>query len=284
MRRALGIAVSVLAWGCIVAYLVWARNVSDQGESARIFRALDIRVLDSARLGVITPAMVRLWIENEGITLKNMPVRDINTLAIERLAERRGYVRDASVWADMSGVIHITLTQRHPMMRVVTGWSPDDYNFYVTDDGWILPLQNHASSYVPVVSGYIPLPFPKGYAGRLEDIGADNKKKFAENYGFIRKLTNFVSYIEGNSFWRAMFVQISVTGGSAPGSLPEWHEPEIELVSRVGDQVILLGTLDGYEEKLSKLQLFYRKAIPAEGWGAEKVINLKYRGQIVCTR
>ena len=61
-------------------------------------------------------------------------------------------------------------------------------------------------------------------------------------------------------------------------------EPEIELIPRVGDHVVLLGWLDGYERKLDKLLAFYRKAMPKEGWDKRNYINIKYDGQVVCSK
>jgi hypothetical protein len=61
-----------------------------------------------------------------------------------------------------------------------------------------------------------------------------------------------------------------------------YHEPEVELIPRAGDHVVVLGQLDGYEKKLDNLMLFYRQAAPAEGWGKWSRINLKYDNQIVC--
>ena len=59
---------------------------------------------------------------------------------------------------------------------------------------------------------------------------------------------------------------------------------EVELIPRVGNHRIMLGTFEGFEEKLDKLQLFYEQAIPKVGWEKYSIINLKYKNQIVCTK
>lgn len=87
----------------------------------------------------------------------------------------------------------------------------------------------------------------------------ETEKKSNESYVFLYKLINFVEYIEDNEFWNAQVVQINVL--PPPNARTQ---PEIELIPRVGDHVILLGWLDGYERKLDKLLAFYRKAMPKE--------------------
>ena len=61
-------------------------------------------------------------------------------------------------------------------------------------------------------------------------------------------------------------------------------DQEVELVPRVGNHRIMLGTLEGFEEKLAHLKLFYEQAIPKMGWEKYSMINLKYKNQIVCTK
>ena len=48
--------------------------------------------------------------------------------------------------------------------------------------------------------------------------------------------------------------------------------------------MLTLGTLDEFEEKLANLKLFYEQAIPKVGWEKYSMINLKYKNQIVCTK
>jgi len=38
------------------------------------------------------------------------------------------------------------------------------------------------------------------------------------------------------------------------------------------------------EDKLTRLKLFYQKALPKVGWEKYSSINVKYRKQIICTK
>jgi cell division protein FtsQ len=59
---------------------------------------------------------------------------------------------------------------------------------------------------------------------------------------------------------------------------------EIELVPRVGQHIIYLGQIDGYEEKLERLLIFYEKGLSQTGWNQYTGISLKYKDQVVCTK
>lgn len=148
----------------------------------------------------------------------------------------------------------------------------------MTEDNYILPLQGYHTRYVPVVTGDVVLPFGKGFVGSLDKIMSDNEKKMSKNYLFLTKLINFVKFVSNDDFWGAQIVQINLV---AKGNEVD---PYVEIVPRVGDQVIMLGDLEGYDTKLDKMMSFYRNAVEYEGWQKYSYINLEYENQIVCTQ
>ena len=121
-------------------------------------------------------------------------------------------------------------------------------------------------------------------AVKKEALG-EKEKKSQQSHLFLTKLINFVKSIENDGFWSAQIVQINVLGGGTEGGTGLWKEPQLELVPRAGDHIVLLGRLDGQEgEKLEKLKLFYLNGLWHEGWDEFCYINIKYKGQIVCTK
>lgn len=86
-------------------------------------------------------------------------------------------------------------------------------------------------------------------------------------------LYKFALFLQENEFWNDQIEQIYV-----------YPDNDIELIPRVGNHRIMLGTLDEFEEKLANLKLFYEQAIPKVGWEKYSMINLKYKNQIVCTK
>jgi cell division protein FtsQ len=125
---------------------------------------------------------------------------------------------------------------------------------------------------------------------RLEADLREKEKKSHESLLFLSKLANFVKFIGTSDFWSAQIVQINIVGESEPvGSRVygngSWHEPNLELIPRAGDHVVLLGELDGTENRrLENLRRFYLDGLWHEGWGGYTGIDIRYRNQIVCTQ
>ena len=91
-----------------------------------------------------------------------------------------------------------------------------------------------------------------------------NKKRVAEQVYAIAK------FIQNDTVLNPLIEQIYIN-----------NENEIELVPRIGDQIILLGDAGNLENKFNKLLTFYRKGLNKIGWTAYSKINLKYENQVV---
>jgi cell division protein FtsQ len=59
---------------------------------------------------------------------------------------------------------------------------------------------------------------------------------------------------------------------------------ELELKTRLGNQVILFGNLSKSELKIKKLKAFYQKVIADKTLKNYSKINLKFKDQVVCTK
>ncbi|MCL2561350.1 MAG: hypothetical protein FWE10_03390 [Rikenellaceae bacterium] len=274
MNRFLRIAINVLVWSAILAYLVFAtRHCREQQQEERLKR-VEIRVTDYGERRAVSPQIVREWLDDAQIALEGERLAALDTEHIVRMLAAQPHVREVQTYMEQSGTMHITLSQRRPIVRFVRG----DVDFYVSDDLWVIPAKMGAAEYVPVVTGDFGLPFETGWFGRIEEPEATAEKKLHKNYAFLLKLINFVRLTEQSPFWSAAIVQINVR---EPHGVAEWREPEIEFVPRVGNHIVALGTLDDAAEKLAKLLLFYRNVLHYEGWDKYTLIDVRYRGQVV---
>ncbi|MCF8296880.1 MAG: hypothetical protein K9J13_04975, partial [Saprospiraceae bacterium] len=93
-----------------------------------------------------------------------------------------------------------------------------------------------------------------------------------KNNSTINKIFILAKAITKDEFFKAQIEQIYI------------NKNEIELIPKVGDHVIIFGSISDMDEKLDKLKLFYIKGLKKTGWNNYKTINLKYRNQIVCTK
>lgn len=274
MNRTLSILLGLLAWILLGVYLFFSVRYCSQQKEQTLCRRIQVTVLDSARANFITPAMVRGWFTAGMPELFQREIENVNTLEVEAFLRQRGFVKTVRAYTSLDGTLHVDLTQRRPIARVN---SANGYAFYITDDEWILPLQRHESVYVPVVTGTVLPPFGRDFAGAFSECLSEEDKKVSKNYVFFSNLINFVRFLQRDDFWGGFIVQIDVRNASAQG-----FQPDVRVVPRVGGQLVVLGSLDDYPDKLSRLASFYRNAMAYEGWSRYRIVDVQYAGQIVC--
>jgi hypothetical protein len=175
----------------------------------------------------------------------NKKISEINTNDIEKALLKNEIVETAEVVQTITGKIKIVISQKMPILRVFNS----DGSFYIDKTGKIMPASLGQAIYVPVASGNI-------------------EKSFA-----VSELYRFALFLQKDDFWNDQIEQIYVRSVN-----------DIEIIPRVGNHQIILGSLDNYENKLKNLRLFYEQVIPKMGWGKYSVINLKYKNQIVCKK
>lgn len=178
----------------------------------------------------------------------------LNIERLERVLEEDPLILDAEVFINARNKIHIKVEQREPVLRII---DDNGLQYYLDKDGNKMPLSKHYSARVMVATGSLPPHVP----GFLE------KKKHLLKDVFVLS-----QYIEQDRFLRSLVEQIYVSNG------------KIFLAPKVGNYKIMLGTIDGMEEKFERLRLFYDEVMPYESWRKYKTVNLSYKGQIVCEK
>ena len=261
-------ALNIVVWTALVVYLILAAGYCSRQRADRVCTGLNIVVKDSLKIGLITRESVRSILVGERMRLTGARLDSINLLAVEKALTSQSYIRSAKVYGSLDGKLNIEVEQRLPVARIQT---ENGYRFFLSEDGYVMPLRSSSFIDVPIVTGTPELPFTPRFEGQIQFL-ENTEKKSAENYLFLQNLINFVEFLRRDSFWGTQVVQINVIPGN-----------EVELVPRIGRGVILLGNLEQYQEKLDKLYTFYRRGLAYEGWNKYARINIKYDGQIVCS-
>jgi len=186
-------------------------------------------------------------------TLIGRKLDGININDLEKKLQANPFIEFAKVYADMDGVIHVEISQRQPVLRVMNRF---DQDFYIDQHGLKIPLSNNFTAHVLAANGYID----ELFASRIDTLHTKLARDLFKTADFIRK----------DTLWNAQIAQIYVN-----------QSHEIELVPRVGNQKILLGNADSIASKFHNLKIFYKQALPQAGWDKYKVINIKYANQVV---
>jgi len=228
----------------VISYFVFSLWHFSGREKARVCKNLEIVLADSSNIQLITQKDIAQILEENELNPLGKTIKYIQTESIEALLRKNPMIKVAECYKTPTGTVIIRIIQRCPKFRVV-GYG----SYYIDIDRKPMPVSPNYAAYVPVVSGRVTVSMAAG------------------------KMFDFVTYIVDNPFWNAQIEQIYV------------HEDQkIELVPRVGEAVIVLGTLDNYQSKLEKLYKLYQKGFNVIGWNKYKIIDLQYKDQIVCSK
>lgn len=229
----------------IAGYLVVAVwKFASQAED-RICEGVNVEILDSIADGFITESYIRSLLTRNNISPEGMKMSEINLEQIEELMLGESHIESANCFYNAAGVLCIKVVPQRPVLHVISQ-NGDDY--YLSSTGLTMPTASFNVN-LCVATGRI-------------------SKQFASE-----RLLEMALFIHDNLFWREQIEQIHVLS-------PE----RIELYPRVGQHVIELGSIDGFQEKLDRLRIFYRKGLERVGWNKYSTISLAYDGQIVCTK
>ncbi len=249
-----GLTLLILMLG---AYFFFATRLSIAAKDKEICRSISVRILDSLDNKFVTKGEVIDIIEDfTGHTI-GKKISEINLANIELLLDKRSAIKKSQVSIDRNGTLYVDVTQRKPLLRIET----ENGGFYIDRSEYIFPLVNSFTSYVPIVSGNIPIYLNQEHRGKILDDEED----------WIGKITELGIFLEDNLFWNAMIEHIYIDKAG-----------DIILSPKVGDYEIIFGDLNNIESKFGRLLAFYKNIAPHEGWNKYSSVNLKFKNQIVC--
>jgi len=241
-----------------VAYLVVATGFVNERRKHIYCNTIQITICDSAINRFVDTAAVRKLVESDNRKIIGTPIEEINTKEIEEKLNEQNVVKNTEVFTSIDGVLHVRVYQRRPIVRVHTLAG----SYYIDETGFLFPLTNVYTSYVPIVTGNISVSFKSGYRGAI-----------AKEDKLLQQIYQFGLFLQKEDFWSSQIQQLYV------------QTPyDVDIIPRAGNQLIKLGTLNDIEYKLSKLSTFYQRVMPQEGWDKYSKIDLRYSNQVVATK
>ena len=237
--------VKIISQILFVVGLIFLLGFTNQRHSEK--RCVDYRIeLADENISLITRGEIILLMESIQDTIVGKLVNAIPIFDIERKIEGLKNVKNAEVFIDMEGMLHVEVNQKKAVVRVSPEGSED---FYMDTNGSMFSLSTNYTEHLLIANG------------NIED-----------SVDFSNALI-LANYISSDSLWQSQIVQIYFK-----------ENKEIELIPRVGNHTILLGDVENYKDKFRKLYLFYEQGVNQVGWNNYKEINLKFRNQIVCVK
>jgi len=221
---------------------------------------IDIR--DSSDYHFVTRKQLLNLVYGNAGRILGKPVKDISVSEIENRINDLRELKVAEVYITIDGTIHVYADQRDPVMRVI----PDNGgDFFVDEDGVVVRRRNLYTPRLHIVGGNVNISSAMLNGVSVLDTSIKNS--------ILKDIYYLVNYINDDNFWSAQIDQIYVDSND-----------EIDLIPRVGNQMVHLGTCENFEGKLRNLEAFYDKVLPEVGWNKYSLIDLEFKDQIVCKK
>jgi cell division protein FtsQ len=176
-------------------------------------------------------------------------------------------VKTVRVYRDIGKKWYIKIELRKPIARIFTIYGE---SYYLDEDGFTMNRSELHTARTLVFSGNIKDDFNRE---SVADIINNDSLKSIRKLDDIYRISNYVCK---DPLLLKLIGQVYLE-----------KDGDFVLVPLIGDQKIVFGTAYSEEEvkeKFKRLKIFYKEAIPYEGWVKYSEISVKYDGQIVCRK
>lgn len=241
MNKVTKVLLTVVTTVCCAAVLAGGIWCSRQVDMS-LCTQVDIVVEDSLSRQYVDAMELEGYLKARGCYALTKAVSEVDCHMIEQALLKHEMIRTASCYKTPFGAVRIRVTQRVPVLYVKTA----EGNYLVDADRRVMPYRSGMKLDVPVFTGAI------------------SKCAATEEY------YDFVLWLQDNSYWGERIRDVYV------------RNPKLVVLSQKDYSAkIVLGKLDGYEDKLARLRSLYKKGFDVLGYPECRELDLRYAGQVV---
>jgi cell division protein FtsQ len=253
--------IKIALWMVFTTGVIVLLGFTDKKHKQTLCNVPTISIERPSEFAFLSENIVLELLENKGYTFTNQSIEDISAGEIERIIYSLTETENVDVFKSLNGDIHINITERLPILRVI---NQKGNSFYIDDKGKAMPLSPYYTANTHIATGNIA-ENPIAY---MENVTEGNYEKTILNDLYI-----VTKEIVKDTFLNSQIVQIYVD-----------ERKEIILIPRIGEQKILIGKSNDIEDKFFRLKTFYQKGINANELNLYETLNLKYNKQIICSK
>ena len=228
-----------------LAYIVFVTVRYSRAEDTRACTALQIDILDSAQATFISKDGIENMLQKYRLHPVGQPMNTISPFKIEHTIESDSFIRRAICSITPGCRIRLAVIQRIPLLRVMADNGED---YYIDDAGTRMEARGYEAD-LPVATGTVTPEFAR------------------------KKLKTLGNFLRNDTFWDGQVEQIVVKPNG-----------EIDLIMRIGDQIVHFGKIEDVPIKFRNLYAFYTDIMPKVGWYKYSEISVAYDGRIICKR
>jgi cell division protein FtsQ len=256
MKKIVGRIMIILCLLYLVVMPAWLTRKAN----GIICGSIIVDIADSSDYNFVTKRELRN-IVTTGSKVIGTPLKDISLTSIEERIARLRELRIAEVYTTIDGSLHVYADQRHPIMRVIA----DGGDYFIDDEGVVMRRKKLYNPRLQIVEGNINI--SQKMLNGVSVLDTAIKKSI------LKDIFKLIEYVRSDNLWSAQIDQVFVD-----------DQDEIDLIPRLGNHRIHLGSIDNFEGKLKNLETFYKDVLPGTGWNKYDLINLEFRDQIVCRK
>ncbi|MCO5258759.1 MAG: hypothetical protein M9916_01320 [Crocinitomicaceae bacterium] len=216
---------------------------------------------------LLTEDELQTRLQRNNLIFVNQKVKELKPENIERFIRKMEEVKDVKVYTSFGGNWSIAIELRSPIAHI---FNPSGENYFIDSDGYKINNSIDHSARVLIVTTDNPLEFNEKDISTI--INNDSLKTIRK----IDDVYRISNYVCNDPLMRSLIGQIHLKNNG-----------DFVLIPIIGDQQIIFGTAyttEDIEKKIEKLKIFYKEAVPFEGWNKYSEISLKYDKQIVCKK
>lgn len=233
----------VLACAILLSIGTWVVGAwASKQPTDAVCQRLEILLCDSAQHQFVSVDELQRTLQRRALLPVGKRWDEVSCQEIEQCLLQHDMIRTAECYKTSTGDVCVRLTQRVPMLYVTTA----EGSYYVDTDCRVMPVRSSIEVSVPIFKGNV------------------SQRAATEEY------FDFVCWLQDDSYWSQRITQVHVRN-------PKQHV----LKQRHVEGDILLGELQGYEQKMERLRKLYVKGFDKIGYKSYKEYDLRYQGQVV---
>jgi len=237
--RTILIALGTTLIACILlAGIIWCSYIPNP----KTCQQLIIQISDKNQRNYISENDIQNYLLRNSLSIKNMALSEVPLQKIEEVLRCHPMIRTAECYTTYPNNVQIHLTQRVPMLRVVT---PVE-SYIIDTDRKRMPIWPSVHTDVLVVSGHVGERMAK------------------------EELYDMVQWINKNHFWKKRITRIEVLEGK-----------QIVLRQANNEPKILLGEMNDYTGKMRKLRMFIEKTTDEMEIPTYTTLDIRFKDQVV---
>lgn len=251
---------SILTFFLIVfalCFFILYRGSSDRYREITC-KGINVEFADSYRF--VTAKEVKELVDREYGKYIGQRLVDVKLTQIEDIIKQKSAVKKCDAYVSSDGTLGIKVLQRKPLLKI----NLNNKIYYSDETGFIFPEKRSYGGNIMYVYGKVPLHIPTNYSGIPK-----NEKE----YLWLQQITDLVKLIYDSKKWRNLFSKMRIE-----------RNKDIILLPDCGKEKFIIGPATNTQNKLDKIDKYYKFIVPDKGEGYYSSINLKFNDQIICRR